>query len=259
MEEQEKAQGVDLLNDFMGQVSAEDKAKLQKKTDDASGDERAKPLKASGKYRAKVSTFGFIGKDDQPVYYPSLQKSKEKGTLQLVVQFSTLDSTECAKSGSYINVYVPLLAAPKFEKETDEAYQKRMNGTQSMCKRYLSTLLGTTEIHVTDAAWVANNLLAVFKNEDGKITMVRDHKMKKTLYITVEDDVYNEKPSWRVVDVSTAQLGDKSFSNKPVNQPESKTAATPATSNVDLANMTADPADIAETGMGFQPEIPDEV
>ena len=258
MADQEQTVGLDLLNDFLGSVSAEDKEKIQKTTDDASAEGRSKPLKVSGKYRMKVDTLGFFGKDDKvPVLFPSLQKAKESGTLQLVVRLSTTESTDQVKAGSYISVYVPLIAAPKHEGESEEKHQKRVQGTQSMCKRYLATLLGTTEIRVVDPNWIATNLLPSFNIDANKITVVRDHKMKNELFVTVEDDVWDNKPTWKVVDISAAQAGDKSFSNKPVFSQDGGPSAPAESSNVDLANMTADPEDVAAEGLGFQPSIPD--
>ena len=79
----------EVLSGFFDQQGEEEK--LQNSMNDASSQEKLK-VSVSGKYLMHVDTFHYV-KDNELKVFPCMQKSSQKGALQLVIPFRVVDGT----------------------------------------------------------------------------------------------------------------------------------------------------------------------
>jgi hypothetical protein len=168
-------------------------------------EEKRVALDTPGKYVLKVKTFAFK-KDDKIIQSPKLSITA-KGSLMLEVNFANECETQHVPVGA--NIWINLVLFPGKEGRTKDKIEK----TMSMLKPRLFALLGSSDgVKITDMDWISNNLIAKFEIVGDEIKLIQDHQMKKSVYVTLEREWYNNKPKLKVISFVAAQPGDKSES-----------------------------------------------
>lgn len=161
----------------------------------------------------EVPTFAWRDKNENKCTSPTLRVSERKKSLMLVISLKVADSTPPVLKGSSIMTNIVISPAAGANQET-------IDNTMRLMKPRLSALLGHDNISITPE-WIDQNLIPEFKEENNQFVLVRDHKLKQKVMVTVEDDVYENKPVLKVAQIVPAQPGDKSMPNVPPDQSQS--------------------------------------
>lgn len=226
---------------FFDSQSEEQKRAQQKSVDDASSEPQQRiNLALSGKYLMEVPTFAWRDKNENKCTSPGLRVSERKKSLMLVISLKVADGVEYAPKGASTMTNIVISPAAGANQET-------IDNTMRLMKPRLAALLGHDNISITPE-WIEQNLIPEFKEENNQFVLVRDHKLKQKVMVTVEDDVYENKPTLKVVQIVPAQPGDKSMPNVPTDQSQSGFAADEASSSDAEEFGEIDAAAAADTG-----------
>jgi hypothetical protein len=194
----------DVLGSHFSQMSDEQIKAQQASANQASSESRAQKIGVPGKYLMKVKTTIFKAKESGDVVVMPRVEGSDKGTVSLVVGLEVVDGTQNVPEGSYISAYIILLTAPSASAE--KALQ-----TYNFSKPRLCALTGLKDV-IIDKDWITDHFLIDYvEDAPGKFTVTRDHKMKSTVYVTVEIDTYNNKETLKVKDIQLAKATDKSI------------------------------------------------
>lgn len=165
-------------------------------------------LRISGTYVMEVDTGWYWDQHKKIVFVPDLIETGKKSVM-LSLRLKVVIPTATVKKGSTLLTNVVILAKPNATKEEIE-------NTYRLAKPRIAAFLGSgknDKIDLTNPEWISENLLADFQRDPPKI--IRDHKMKRPVLVTVEDDIVpgTNRPTLRVKSIIPASVTDISISN----------------------------------------------
>ena len=196
-----------VIRDFLDNQTDDEKEKIQKALDHASSEQAIiKKLEVSGTYLMEVATFAFNDKTTKEMRCsPEIIFSPKSKALILLINLRVVDGTSTVPAGS--SIFSNIVISP-----ASGASQEKIDNTMSMMKPKIAALTGISDIKF-EATWLEENLQPVFKKTGKKFELVKDHKMKQRVMVTVEDDIYLEREVLKVTSIVKAKEGDKSISN----------------------------------------------
>ncbi len=161
-------------------------------------------IERPGIYRMAVVSKKFA-KDDKEFSFPMLKKSANKGSLLCDFMLEVVDGVDDVEAGAYTYSNITLAPAPG-------ATAKKVKDTMKMLKPRLGALVGKEHVENFrfDLAWVKEYLTADFEKDGDDFVVVRDHKMKNEVMVTMVPDIYNNKPTLNITSIKIAVEGDES-------------------------------------------------
>jgi len=222
-----------VVRDFYNKQSEEQRKKAQKIVDATSSEQvQINKLTVSGRYLMEVPTFAFIDKQTKEMRHsPEVICSAKTKSLILVINLRVVDGTPAVPAGSSIFANITISPAAG-------ATEDKLRKTISLMKPRISALTGTDNISL-EPEWIEEYLVPTFESKDGKFKLIKDHKMKKRVMVTVEDSIYKEKEVLNVTSIVKAVEGDKSVSNSAQKVTHSNVAAPPSDDHDDGTDVSS--------------------
>ncbi|HUX80698.1 MAG TPA: hypothetical protein VMW10_13290, partial [Alphaproteobacteria bacterium] len=126
--------------DFFNKHGQEGADAVENSFDSADSQQRVK-LSLSGRYRMRVTTFGYV-KDNKFKSFPNIYESPKKKALMLTVSLRVVDGTDLVPKGASLFHNITLAPAPGAKPETIETIAR-------MSKPQIVALYGKDEIKGT--------------------------------------------------------------------------------------------------------------
>lgn len=197
-----------VLDGFFGGQNENDAVRLQNAMENASSTEGNSKLEISGKYRMRVVSRKFKGRDNTVMEFPNVSISTNTKSLMLTVCLEVVDGTPTVPAGSYR--YENIVLSPRAGAPEDD-YKK----IARMSKPRLAALMGVNNIDNAkfDKDFICNNLLTTFEQVGEEYEVVKENKLTYDVMVTYEDEVYNNKGTLSMKRMVAAKEGDASVSN----------------------------------------------
>lgn len=173
-----------------------------------------KLVSVSGTYVMEVSTFCFRNKkrNNELVISPTLARSS-KGGVNLVASMKVSEgfATDQVAAGDYITVNIPVWPGPK-------ATEDDVSNMFRLSKPRMCALLGVDNFKIDLGVLVDKFSTQWDEQSDGTFKLTSDHSLKSKVVCVFDDDVYNDRPTLKLVNMRKYKDGDKSVSNGPATQ-----------------------------------------
>lgn len=231
--------------EFFNEHGAEGAAAVEQSFDNADSQQRV-DLKVSGRYRMKVTTFGYV-KDNVFKAFPNIYTSAKKKALMLSLSLRVVDGTDVVPKGASIFHNITLAPAAGAKPETIEAIAR-------ISKPQLVALYGKDDVKA-NPKWLVENCLPKFEKDGDKYTLVKDHNLQSEVMVEVVDDYYNNRETLRINSIFPASPADKSVSN--VSKNNNGTVADVSGSDEVISDSSAE--DIAAAALGDDAITPEDV
>lgn len=200
-----------LASEFFAKEKAETLNQIQNEMDSASEELGVGPIGYAGNYLCEVATFAFRDKRRNNILrpFPELFVS-QKGSLNLNISLRVVDGTQLVPKGS--TIYKNITLSPGSVNGVTPN-NETISNVMKFTRPFLSVLTGLSKIELTKPGWIDDVLLPVFAEEDKKIVLKKDHKMKQKVMVLVDYQPGQDgKTRLTVKRISKAQPTDKSES-----------------------------------------------
>lgn len=172
-----------------------------------------------GNYVMQAKSFAFIDKTTKEVVCFPRVENTAKGAIQLIVNLEVVDAgTEVVKPGATIYAYITLAPKPGGD-------AKKLANIMKYMKPQLAALSGQEDFSI-NKDWVLDVCNAEYEEKDGKVVLVKDHKLKSKVYVSIENSEWNNKISRKVSGIRPFKSGDVSVSDDVAAQPSTNFAGT---------------------------------
>ena len=217
------------LGDFFSKMNQEELKTAQETFDHAPEDQQSGNVEVPGKYLMRVRNFCGKKKDDGTPRFvsPKTFVSSKKKVLMLSLVLEVVDGTPAVPAGSILFHNTTLLPG-------SGASGERIEQTMRFMKPVIKALTGLSEIQINEDFF--HEYLEI-ECEFDPFKIVKDHKMKKNVLVTVEEE-YNEtkrKNECRVKLIAPAKEGDKSLSK--ITEPQENASLDQEASNTKGSNI----------------------
>lgn len=234
------------LGEFFDKQSEE--TKIQNKAAVSNADTidsgQSKPLEVTGRFRMEVSTFAWK-KDGETKTSPDVFITSKKKALMMNLNLRVADSVAVPKGSS---IFTGIVLVPG-----EGSDQEKLNNTARMMKPKVVALTGTEDIDMS-AEWIEEWLLAKFEELPGdKFKIVKDHKMKQHVMVTVDEEEYEGDIRLAVQNIEVAKEGEESVTYQVKTKEEPKQDIAPP-SQEETDNINPENAVIQQENPGPSPE-----
>lgn len=233
-----------VLDKFFAGESKETRQARQQAVNEARSDSSRVKLNSTGHFLMECATFAYW-KEDSNTKEKSLKTSpeliiSEKKSLLLTINLRVVDGTPTVPQGASIYSNITLIPP-------DGATKDKIEKSFRMMKPRITALIGTDDIKI-EPEWIDEWLIPQFEIDDDKIVLTKDHKMKRLVMVTVDEEVYMNKIKTSVMNIVPAKTGDKSVALKDLGAPEEtkQNMADPAHSEFDESKKDEATSSVAD-------------
>ena len=146
----------------------------------------------AGKYLVRVRTSKYKNKNGDIKEYPNISESSKKSILLNFI-LEIVDGTKEEPAGNFTYGMLVLLQAPG-------ATEEKIRNTMRITKPRIKVMVGDEIMKSFDFTeeWIEENLLAKFQKKGNGYVVTKDHNMKEEFVITLEEGMYNDKPTLNI-------------------------------------------------------------
>lgn len=235
--------------DFFDKHGTEGAEAVANSFDSADSQQRVN-LSLSGRYRMKVTTFGYV-KDNEFKSFPNIYESSKKKALMLTVSLRVVDGTDLVPKGASMFHNITLAPAAGAKPETIEAIAR-------ISKPQLVALFGKDDIKGTPQ-WLIENCLPKFEKDGETYKLTKDHNLQAEVMVEVVDGYYNNQETLNVNSIFPASPTDKSVTNQPRKLKDIASSGPGGGDSDGKIISDDDAAEVADSAFGDDTITPDQV